>query len=104
MVIRQDIEIWEIVKGGTKRGRWEKGCVCGDAWGLLDFVVLVCVWVYFFCSGGCYCQGLQEAEVVYSWYSRLVNRWLVCRKEGYVVTGWGRIRREGEDMGRQWMR
>jgi hypothetical protein len=26
----------------------------------------VCVWVHFCCSGGCFCQGLQGAGVVYS--------------------------------------
>jgi hypothetical protein len=45
-------------------------------WGLLGFLALVCVWVYFCCcSGGCLRQGLQEVGVVYSWHSRLVSKW-----------------------------
>jgi hypothetical protein len=34
----------------------------GEAlWGLLSFVALVCVWLYFCCcSVGCLCQGLQR--------------------------------------------
>jgi hypothetical protein len=45
-------------------------------WRLVAFVALVCVWVYFFCcSGGCLCQGLKQAGVVYSRYNRLVSVW-----------------------------
>jgi hypothetical protein len=75
IVIRLDIEIWVIDKGGTKRGRWERGLVREEVWVLLGFVVLVHVWVYFCCSGGCLCQGLQGAGIVYSWYSRLISMW-----------------------------
>jgi hypothetical protein len=61
MVIRLDIEIWEIGKGGTKRAcRKRGGWVGEDIWRMLGFVALVCVWVYFCCySGGCLCQKLQ---------------------------------------------
>jgi hypothetical protein len=46
----------------------------GRGMGLLSFVALVCVWVYFgCCSEGCLCQGLNGAGVVYSWYSSLVS-------------------------------
>jgi hypothetical protein len=46
-----------------------------DRWGLLGFVALVRVWVYFCCSGGSLCQEFQGAEIVYSCYSRLVSGW-----------------------------
>jgi hypothetical protein len=47
MVIRLDIEIWEIGKGGTKRGCWKRGGWVGkEVWGLLGIVAFVCVWVY----------------------------------------------------------
>jgi hypothetical protein len=66
MVIRLDIEIWEIGEGGTKRGCGKRGGWVG--WGrdggLLGFVVLVCVWVYFCCcSGGCLCRVCKELEL-----------------------------------------
>jgi hypothetical protein len=51
---------------------------------LLGFVALVCVWVYFCCHAGCLCQGLQGARGVYSWYSRLVSRWLSVWEGGIV--------------------
>jgi hypothetical protein len=62
MVIRLDIEIWVIGKGGIKKGGGKKrsGWVGEEVWVLLGFVALVCVWVYFcYCSGGSLCQGLQ---------------------------------------------
>jgi hypothetical protein len=72
-MVRLDIEIWVIGRGGTKK----KGSVsvgkryCG-CWVLC----FVCVLVYFCCySGGFLCQGLQGAGVVYRWYSRLVCGW-----------------------------
>jgi hypothetical protein len=73
IVIRLGIEIWvigncSIEKGGRKRGGW----VREEVWGLLGFVG-VCV--FFCCSGGSLCQGLQRAGVVYRWYSRLVSMW-----------------------------
>jgi hypothetical protein len=60
MVIRLVTEFRELLKlawQGRKRG----GLVWEEVWELLGFVTLVCVWVYF-CSGGCLCQGLQEAR------------------------------------------
>jgi hypothetical protein len=43
MLVRLDIEIWEIGEGGTKRVDWKwVGLVREDGWGLLDFVALVC--------------------------------------------------------------
>jgi hypothetical protein len=27
-------------------------------------------------------SGITEDRVVYSWYSKLVSRWCVCRREG----------------------
>jgi hypothetical protein len=57
-----------------KRGLGKGGMGGGRGMGLLSFVALVCVWVYFCCcSGGCLCQGLNGAGVVYSWYSSLVS-------------------------------
>jgi di/tricarboxylate transporter len=45
MVVRLDIEIWEIGKGGTKRGVRKRGRWMGDElWGLLSFLALVHVW------------------------------------------------------------
>jgi hypothetical protein len=43
-----------------------------------------------FChSEGCLCQGLQEAAVVYSWYSRLVSRGeCVGRRDSVMTGGW----------------
>jgi hypothetical protein len=62
----------EIVKDSTKLGDGRRGWwVDEEEWGLLCFVALMNVWVYFCCHGGCLCQGLQGAGVVYSWYSRL---------------------------------
>jgi hypothetical protein len=70
MAIRLDVETWVIGKGGTKKKVWEKGGWVGEEiWGLLSFVALVCVWVYFCCcSGGCFCQGFQGAWGMYSWH------------------------------------
>jgi hypothetical protein len=48
MLVRLDIEIWEIGEGGTKRGvrrgvgEWGKGY--GGCWVLRP----LCVWVYFY--------------------------------------------------------
>jgi hypothetical protein len=76
IAIRLVIDFGELIKVLLKGGRWEKRWVGKEeVWGLLGFVTLVCVWVYFCCSGGCLCQGLQEAGVVYSWYSRLLSGW-----------------------------
>jgi hypothetical protein len=73
MVTMLGIEIWVIHEGSTKKGgRKSGGWVEDELQGLLGFMVLVCVWVYFCCcSTGCWCQGFQGAGVVYSWYSRL---------------------------------
>jgi hypothetical protein len=76
MIIKLVIDFGELVKVALTRkvgkgvGEW------GNSMGaLLGFLVFVCVWVYFCCSGRCLCQGLQGTGVVYSWYSRLVSRW-----------------------------
>jgi hypothetical protein len=66
MLIGLELEIWEIVEGGTKRRGVGK---VGSEWrenmsGLLSFVDLVCVCVYFCCSVGCLCQGLQGIGIV----------------------------------------
>jgi hypothetical protein len=65
MVIRLEIETGAIGKGGTKReGQKKKVCVGEVVWGLLGFVDLMCVGVYFQCgSGGCLCHGLQGVGV-----------------------------------------
>jgi hypothetical protein len=65
MAIRLDIEIWEIGKGSTKRRDSKRDVLVGEeVWGLLSFVALVHVWVYFCCcNGGCLCQGLQGARI-----------------------------------------
>jgi hypothetical protein len=75
MVITLVIDFWELVKVTLKRGYGKGGkCVGEMVWELLGFVALVCVWVYFCCfSGKCFCQGLQEAWVVNSWYSGIVS-------------------------------
>jgi hypothetical protein len=64
MFFRLDMEIWEIDKGGIKRGGEKKVDGGGKGLGLLGFVVLVCVCVcvcvYFCCCPvECLCQGLQ---------------------------------------------
>jgi hypothetical protein len=60
MLVRQDVEIWEICEGGTKRWSWKLGGDMGEEiWELLGFVAIVCVWVNFCCTVGCLCQGLQ---------------------------------------------
>jgi hypothetical protein len=54
-------------------GKVVGGWMGEEVWGLLSFISLLRVWVYFCCySGGCLCKGLQGARVLYSWYSRLV--------------------------------
>jgi hypothetical protein len=76
VIIRLDMEIWEIGDGGTKKRKWEKGWLWQEVWGLLGFVAFVHIWVYFCCcSGKCLCQGLQRAGIVYHWHSRLVSGW-----------------------------
>jgi hypothetical protein len=64
--IRINIGIWEIGKVGTKReGGKIGGWVGEEVWGLLGFVALVLIWVYFCCcGGGSLYQGLQGAGVV----------------------------------------
>jgi hypothetical protein len=55
---KKKIETW-----GAKRSGW----MGWELWRLFGFVTLACVWMYFCCcSGGCLCQGLQGAGVVYS--------------------------------------
>jgi hypothetical protein len=86
---------WGIGEGGTKRGEW----VGEEVWGLLGFVDLVYVWLCICCySGGCLCQGLQGADVVYSWYSNLVRRWSVYRREGQCGDGLGEHKRENSGL------
>jgi hypothetical protein len=69
------IDLGELVKVVLKRGEWEKGWWVGErVGGLLGFVVLVCVWLYFCCcGGGSLFQGFQGTGIVYIWYSRLVS-------------------------------
>jgi hypothetical protein len=46
MVIRLDVEIWVIGKGGTQKRGQERGWMGDDViWGVLGFVTLVHVWV-----------------------------------------------------------
>jgi hypothetical protein len=74
-------------------GEWE-----GEEGRFLGFVALLCVWVYFcYCSGGCFCQGLQGAGIVYSWYSKLFTGGECVGSRSSVVTGWGRVGGEGKD-------
>jgi hypothetical protein len=47
MVVWLEIETWVLGKGGTKTEGGKGGWVREDIWGLLGFVALVCVWVYF---------------------------------------------------------
>jgi hypothetical protein len=62
-----------------------------EVWGLLDFVVLVCVWVYFCCSCGCLCQGLQGLGL-YTVGTVSQSAGGECvRGSSSVLTGWGRI-------------
>jgi hypothetical protein len=44
------------------------------------------------------CQGLQGADVVYSWYSNLVRRWSVYRREGQCGDGLGEHKRENSGL------
>jgi hypothetical protein len=71
MVIRLVIDYGELVMVALKKNKrrgYEKEWMGGlRVMGLLGFVALVYVWVYFCCcSGGCFCQGLQGAGVVCS--------------------------------------
>jgi hypothetical protein len=76
MVIRLIIDFGEFVKVVLKRGvgigLCGEGRVIGAAWFCGP---CVCLGVFLLCSGGCLCQGLQGAVIVYSWYSRLVSGW-----------------------------
>jgi hypothetical protein len=58
------VMVIRLVKVALKKGGAEKGVSglrsMGALWSL-------CVWVYFCCSGGCLCQGLQGAELVCNW-------------------------------------
>jgi hypothetical protein len=68
MVIRLVIDFGGIDKGGIKKEGGKRGGWVGEeVWGLLGFVALVCVWVYFCCcSEGYLHQGLQGAGIVCS--------------------------------------
>jgi hypothetical protein len=72
--------------------------------GLLVFVVFVCVWVYFCCSGGYLCQGLKGLGMckvgIVGWSASDECVGGRCR----LVTGWGRLGGEGEGRGREWVR
>jgi hypothetical protein len=60
-VIWLDIEIWVPGKGDTIKGGLGIGVGAWgeEVWGLLGFMALVHVWLYFCCcSGGYLCQGL----------------------------------------------
>jgi hypothetical protein len=64
MVISLVIDYGELAKVALKKGGWEKEWVgrlrVMRVAGFCD----VCVWgVYFCCSGGCLCQGLEGAEI-----------------------------------------
>jgi hypothetical protein len=62
------LALGELVKIALKRD-WEvgKGVDWGKDMGVAGFCrPCVCFGVYFCCSGGCLCQGLQGAGVVYS--------------------------------------
>jgi hypothetical protein len=48
-----------LKKGGQGKGTVVMEVVCG----LLGFVALLCVGVYFCCSGGCLCQGCRGLEL-----------------------------------------
>jgi hypothetical protein len=71
------IYLVELVKEALEGEVQEKGWVGGGRGVvLLGFVALMCVWVHFCCcSVGCLCHRLQEAVVVYIWYSNLVCGW-----------------------------
>jgi hypothetical protein len=57
MLVRLDIEIWEVSESVTRSGVGE--------WRLLHFVVFFCVLVYCcHCSVGCLFQGLHGVGVV----------------------------------------
>jgi hypothetical protein len=73
--------------------------------GLLVFVVLVCVWVYFCCcSGVCCvrdCRRLGLCKVVIVGWSAGDE---CVGGKGSLVASWGRIGRECEARGREWVR
>jgi hypothetical protein len=60
--------------------------------GILSFWALVCVRVYFSCSGGCLCQGLQKDGGVYGWFSRLIMGGKCGGERGSEVTS-GKVRK-----------
>jgi hypothetical protein len=63
MAVWLEIETGVIGKGGTKGGVERRG-LGGRGKGLVVFVALMGIWVYFLCcSGGCLRQGLQGAGV-----------------------------------------
>jgi hypothetical protein len=100
-----DIETWVIDKGGTKKGVDGKssGWVGEKLRGLLDLVALVRVWVYFCCSGGCLCRGIQELGLC-TISTVVLSAGGECEGGRFnVVTGWGKIGGGGEDRGREWM-
>jgi hypothetical protein len=65
-----------------------------EIWGLLDFLALACVWVYFCCcSGGCLCQGFQGVKGVYGGTVDYSVGDECVGGGSSVVIGWGRIER-----------
>jgi hypothetical protein len=105
MIIRLVIDFWELVKVALKRGeagkevkRWVDEL---RGMGLLCFVTLVCVWVYFCCySGGCCvrdCRGLELCTLNTVGY--LAGGEYIGGR-GSMVTCWGRIRGRSEDRGK----
>jgi hypothetical protein len=105
MIIRLVVDFGGLVNMVLKRGGSGKRC---DGWGkkvweLLGFLVPVRVWVYFCCTGGSLCQGLQGTGFVYSWYSRLLSE-CECGERSSGVTGWGKERRKRLRWWKEWMR
>jgi hypothetical protein len=78
MVIGLVIDFWGIGKGSTKKQGWKKWWMGGGrsirATGFYGPCVCLGVFVLL--------EALLGTAIVYSWYSRLVSGWCVCRREG----------------------
>jgi hypothetical protein len=70
-------------------------------WGLLGFVALVCVWVYFYCYSVSGIAGVGLCKVGLVGWS--TGGKYVGRRFG-LMTGWERMEGEGEGRRREWMR
>jgi hypothetical protein len=76
MVIRVEMETWEISKGDIKsgaekgRGRWSKRY--GDYWVLWPICMLRCISLL---KWKVLVSGISGVWGVYSWYSKPVSRW-----------------------------